>query len=217
MSDMQNTYVPEYTLYEEIAHGISHGIGTVLSIIGLVVLIVCAVRSGNAWHIVSFSIFGGTLILLYLASTLYHSLPMPGVKQILKRFDHSAIFLLIAGTYTPFMLVKLRGAWGWSIFGVVWGLAVLGVLLKVCCSITKFESVSVVLYVVMGWLCVIAAKQLFTSLSHISLIFLVLGGVSYTVGVLFYVWEKLPYNHAVWHIFVLGGSIFHYFSVLYTL
>ncbi len=207
----------EYTVYEEIAHGISHGIGAALSIVGLVVLIVCAVSTGDAWHIVSFSIFGGALIVLYVASTLYHSLPMPHVKLALKRFDHSAIFLLIAGTYTPFMLVTLRGVWGWSLFGVVWGLAVLGVLIKVFCPISKFETASVVLYVVMGWLCVIAAKQLFTNLSHTSLMFLVLGGVCYTVGVVFYVWEKLPYNHAVWHLFVLGGSIFHYFSVLYTL
>ncbi len=217
MSNTPNTYIPEYTIAEEIAHSISHGIGTVLSIVGLVVLIVFAVSYGDAWHIVSFSIFGSTLIILYLASTLYHSLPMPRVKRILKRFDHAAIFLLIAGTYTPFMLVSLRGPWGWSIFGVIWGLAVLGILLKIFFPIAKFESISVVLYVFMGWLCLIVSKQLFTHLPRLSLILLVLGGVSYTVGVIFYIWEKLPYNHAVWHLFVLSGSIFHYFSVLCTL
>ncbi len=217
MINIQQNYVAEYTLGEEIANSVSHGIGTLLSIAGLVVLIVLAVMHGDAWHVVSFSIFGATLIILYLASTLYHSLPMPRVKQILQRFDHSAIFLLIAGTYTPFMLVSIRGVMGWSIFGVVWGLALAGILLKLFFSISKFEKVSVGLYVFMGWLCVVAAKQFLANVPQLSLILLVFGGLSYTVGVIFYVWDRLPYNHAVWHLFVLGGSIFHYFSVLNTL
>ena len=217
MAKMQEKYVAEYTQGEEIANSISHGIGTLLSIAGLIVMVVLAVMHGDAWHVVSFSIFGATLIILYLASTLYHSLPMPRVKKILQRVDHSAIFLLIAGTYTPFMLVTLRGALGWSIFGVVWGLALAGILLKIFFSISKFEKVSVGLYVFMGWLCVIAAKQFLANVPQLSLVLLVFGGLSYTVGVLFYVWDRLPYNHAVWHLFVLGGSIFHYFSVLNTL
>ncbi|MCP4400668.1 MAG: hemolysin III family protein [bacterium] len=217
MINIQQNYVAEYTLGEEIANSVSHGIGTLLSIAGLVVMIVLAVMHGDAWHVVSFSIFGATLIILYLASTLYHSLSMPRVKQILQRFDHSAIFLLIAGTYTPFMLVSIRGVMGWSIFGVVWGLALAGILLKLFFSISKFEKVSVGLYVFMGWLCVVAAKQFLANVPQLSLILLVFGGLSYTVGVIFYVWDRLPYNHAVWHLFVLGGSIFHYFSVLNTL
>ena len=217
MTKPHEEYVAEYTLGEEIANSISHGIGTLLSIAGLVVMVVLAVTHGDAWHVVSFSIFGATLIVLYLASTLYHSLPMPRVKQILKRLDHSAIFLLIAGTYTPFMLVSLRGAWGWSIFGVVWGLALAGILLKIFFSISKYEKASVGLYVFMGWLCVIAAKQFLANVPQVSLILLVFGGLSYTIGVVFYVWDRLPYNHAVWHLFVLGGSIFHFFSVLNTL
>jgi hemolysin III len=217
MTKTQEEYVVEYTLGEEIANSISHGIGTLLSIAGLVVMVVLAVTYGDAWHVVSFSIFGASLILLYLASTLYHSLPMPRVKQILQRIDHSAIFVLIAGTYTPFMLVTLRGAMGWSIFGIVWGLALAGILLKIFFSISKYEKISVGLYVFMGWLCVVAAKQFLANVPQISLILLVFGGLSYTIGVIFYVWDRLPYNHAVWHLFVLGGSIFHYFSVLNTL
>lgn len=217
MPPFQEKHTPEYTLREEIASSISHGIGAALSIAGLVILIWLSAVHGTAWHIVSVSIFGSTLIILYLASTLYHSLPMPKVKRILKRLDHAAIFLLIAGTYTPFTLISLRGAWGWSIFAVIWGLAFIGIVMKLFCSIARFEKYFVGLYLLMGWLAVIASKPMWKQVPHLSLLFLLIGGLSYTVGVVFYAWRTLPYNHAVWHVFVLGGSVSHYFSVLYVL
>ncbi|KAA3610943.1 MAG: hemolysin III family protein [Calditrichaeota bacterium] len=198
---------------EELANSISHGFGVVLSIAGLVVLIIAAATHGTVWHLVSFSIFGSTLIILYLASTLYHSIPKLAWKRILKKFDHAAIFLLIAGSYTPFMLVNLRGAWGWSMFGVIWGLAITGVVLKMFFA-HKYAKISTAIYVIMGWLCVIAFKQMLMHVPVFSLKLLIAGGLSYTGGVVFYVWKRLPYNHAIWHGFVLGGSILHFFSVL---
>lgn len=201
---------------EEIANSLTHGLGTVLSIAGLVVMVVMAAHRGDAWQIVSFSIFGSSLMLLYLASTLYHSISHPTAKRLLKMLDHSAIYLLIAGSYTPFALVTLRGPWGWSLFGVIWGLAAAGIVMK-CCCIDRFHTASVVLYLLMGWLCVVACKQLLAELSLLSLALLVCGGLSYTLGVAFYRWHTLPYHHAVWHLFVLGGSALHYFSVLSTL
>lgn len=205
---------------EEIVNSLTHGLGAVLSLIGLIVMVVMAAQRGDAWQIVSFSIFGTSLFVLYLASTLYHSASTrdqnrsrPLARRFLKTFDHSAIYLLIAGSYTPFVLVTLRGAWGWSIFGVVWGIAIAGILLK-CLFIERFHKASLILYLLMGWLCVVAGKQLLANLSRFSLLLLVFGGLSYTIGVVFYVWHKLPYNHAIWHLFVLGGSAFHYFSIL---
>jgi hemolysin III len=216
MSAPKNRHPYRETMGEAIANSVSHGIGMLLSIAGLVILIVWAAGSGSGWHLVSFSIFGGTLILLYLASTLYHSLPMPRVKQAFKIIDHSAIFLLIAGTYTPFILVHLRGPWGWSILGIIWALAILGILMKVF-YISKFRKISVALYVFMGWLGIIAFKEILTHLPSLSLTLLILGGVSYTAGLTFYGWRRLPYHHAVWHIFVIGGSISHYLAVWYSL
>jgi len=216
MPSQQNRQLHQETSKEEIANSISHGIGVLLSIAGLVLLIVLAARSGSGWQVVSFSIFGGTLILLYLASTLYHSLPMPRVKHALKIIDHSAIFLLIAGTYTPFMLVNLRGPWGWSLLGIIWALAILGILMKII-YISKFRKISVAFYVFMGWLAIIAFKEIIAHVPPLSLTFLILGGFSYTIGLVFYAWRKLPYHHVVWHIFVIGGSTFHYLAVWYTL
>jgi len=205
-----------YSLGEEIANSLTHAIATGLSIAALVILIIAAVAEGNAWHIVSFSIFGSTLVLLYLASTLYHTIPAANLKRLFKTLDHCAIYLLIAGTYTPFMLVSVRGVVGWSIFGVIWGLAVAGVVLK-CFCVYRFKKLSVAVYVGMGWLCVLAGKQMWTALSGTSLLLLLLGGLTYTLGVIFYVWKRLPYNHAIWHLFVMAGSILHFFSVLHTL
>jgi len=201
---------------EEVANSLTHGLAMLLSIVGLVIMVLMASRRGDIWQVVSFSVFGSSLILLYLASTLYHTVSQPTAKRFLKIFDHSAIYVLIAGSYTPFLLVALRGVWGWSIFGVVWGLAIAGILMK-CLFIERFHNMSIVLYLLMGWLCVVAFKQLLANLSHLSLMLLVFGGLSYTLGVVFYIWRKLPYNHAVWHLFVMGGSAFHYFSVLSTL
>ena len=202
-----------YSVAEELANSISHGIGTLLSIAGLVILIVSAVLHGTAWHVVSFSIFGSTMILLYLASTLYHSLPRPDWKTVLKKMDHAAIYLLIAGSYTPFMLVSLRGPWGWSLFGVIWGLAIAGVILKMF-FVHSFPKLSTIIYICMGWLCVIAFKQMLMNVPQTSLVLLLAGGIAYTVGAIFYAWKRLPFNHAIWHLFVLAGSGFHYFSIL---
>lgn len=202
-----------YSYGEELANSLTHGAGAVLSILGLVYLLVRAVQNGNTWHVVSFAIYGVCLFLLYLASTLYHAVPVPGWKQILKKLDHSAIFLLIAGTYTPFLLTSLRGPWGWSLFGVIWGLTVVGLVIKLG-FIEKLEKASVVLYLAMGWLVVVAVRELVSHVGATSLVLLIIGGVSYTVGVVFYLWHKLPYNHAIWHLFVLGGSITHYFAVM---
>ncbi len=201
---------------EEIVNAILHGIGAGLSIAALVVLIIFANIYGNTWHIVSFSIYGVTLIILYLASTIYHSLPKGKWKNVLHVIDHSSIFLLIAGTYTPITLTAMRGPWGWSIFGVIWGIALLGIILKVF-WMGNFTFLSVGLYVFMGWLIVIAIKPLLESLETISLIFLLAGGISYMVGIIFYIWRQLKYSHGIWHLFVLAGSICHFFTVFYLL
>ena len=205
-----------YPVKEEIANSITHGIGAALSIAGLVVLVVFAAMQGDVWHIVSFSIYGSTLILLYLASTLYHSFPQPRVKRIFKIIDHSSIFLLIAGTYTPFMLTSLRGIWGWSLFGVVWGLAITGIVFK-SIFISRFKKVSILVYILMGWLCILVVRQMIEHIPYLGLLWLLAGGLCYTLGVIFYAWKSLPYHHAVWHLFVLGGSICHYFSILFYL
>jgi len=205
-----------FTLGEEIAHSITHGIGVGLSIAGLVILVVIAAKYGDVYQVVSFSVYGATLILLYLASTLYHSFQAPRVKQIFKKMDHAAIYLLIAGTYTPFLLVGMRGPLGWTLFGIIWGLAVLGVSFKVL-FIDRFQKLSVLAYVLMGWLCVVAFKQMAASIALNGMILLAAGGVVYTLGVIFYAMTKVRYSHAVWHLFVLGGSVCHYFAVLFYL
>lgn len=204
----------KYSWKEELANSITHGIGIGLSIAGLVILIVLAAREGDVWHIVSVSIYGSSLILLYLASTLYHSFQNPKVKKLLRVFDHIAIYLLIAGTYTPFMLVNLRGPWGWSMFGLIWGLALVGIVFKLFFT-GRFEKLSLLIYLGMGWLGVVAAKQMWLEVPTGGLLWLGLGGIFYTLGVIFYRWERLRYHHAVWHVFVLAGSICHYFSVLW--
>ncbi len=205
---------PRYSIGEEIANSVTHGVGVVLSIGGLAVLTAFSSVLGNAWHIVSSSIFGATLILLYASSTLYHSIQLPRVKRILQVIDHSAIFLLIAGTYTPFTLVTLRGAWGWTIFGVVWGLAVTGIIFQVT-RLRKWPVISLALYVGMGWAVIVATKPLLAAIDPRGLLLLLIGGLSYTAGIVFYVWRRLPYHHAIWHIFVLAGSAFHFFSILF--
>ena len=201
-----------YTVSEEIAHSITHGLGIVLSIAGLVALVIAAVQSG-ARVVVACSIFGATLILLYVTSTLYHSIPFPRAKRVLRVLDHSAIYLLIAGTYTPFTVVSLRGAWGWSIFAAIWGLAIAGVVLEMT-PLRRMKWLTIGLYLSMGWLILIAIKPLAQAVASGGILLLVLGGLSYTAGVAFYVWRRLPYHHAVWHLFVLLGSVFHFFAVL---
>jgi len=207
------TSVTLYTLGEEITHSITHGIGTGLSIAGLTVLVVLAVLYGNVYQTVGFSIYGATLVILYLASTLYHSFQQPRVKSVFKVIDHAAIYLLIAGTYTPFLLIAIRGMEGWILLIIIWGLAILGVSFKTL-FIHRFEKISVLTYLLMGWLCIVAINELVANIPVSGLIWLAVGGVVYTVGVLFYALHRIPYTHAVWHVFVLGGSICHYFAVL---
>ena len=205
-----------YSTGEEIANGITHGIGTGLSVAGLTLLVVLAALYGDVWRIVSFSIYGSTLIILYLASTLYHSFQHPRVKRIFRTIDHASIYLLIAGTYTPFLLVSMRGAWGWTLLVVVWGLALLGVGFQVLFT-HRFQKLSVLAYILMGWISVIALKEALNTIPTGGLVLIAVGGVVYTVGVIFYAWKKLPYGHAIWHLFVLGGSMCHYFAVLFYL
>jgi hemolysin III len=201
-----------YTIGEEIANSVTHGIGAGLSIAGLTALLIYAATRGTPWHLISFIIYGAALVTLYLASTLYHSIQHPGAKRILQRFDHSAIYLLIAGTYTPFLLISLRGAWGWTLLAVIWGMAILGIAYKLI-FLEYYERLSTLGYILMGWLCVIAGRQLMTNLPPEILIWLALGGVLYTAGITFLVIKKLPYRHAIWHLFVLAGSLCHYFAV----
>lgn len=201
---------------EEIFNSITHGIGTLLSIAALVLLVVFAAIKGNAWHVVSFSIFGSTLVLLYLSSTLYHSFTKAKVKNIFARFDHAAIFLLIAGTYTPFLLTAIRGVLGWTLFGIIWSVAIAGVVIR-SIYLTRFRKLMVGLYLAMGWMFVVAIGPMLKNLPEISILFLFLGGIMYSIGVVFYVWRNLKYGHGIWHLFVLAGSIMHFFSVIYSL
>ena|SRR5690554_1124319 len=204
------------TLGEEITNAILHGVGVGLSIAALAVLVVFASIYGSVWHVVGFAIYGSTLILLYLSSTLYHSFPEGRVKKIFHILDHSSIFLLIAGTYTPITLIKLRGGLGWTIFGIVWGIALFGIISKVF-WINKFSILSTLLYIAMGWLVVVAVKPLLVALSETSIIFLIIGGLLYTIGTIFYALKQVKYAHAVWHLFVLAGSVCHFFTILFLL
>jgi hemolysin III len=206
--------LPRYTTGEEIANSLTHGLGIVLSITGLVVLTTFASLYGTVWHIVSCSIYGTTQILLYTASTLYHSIPLPRVQAVLRTLDHSAIFLLIAGTYTPFTLVNLRGPWGWAMFGVIWGLAIIGIALQ-SILIRQKKWLTALPYLAMGWVALVGLKPLLESVAPGGLILLFAGGCAYTVGSLFYVWRRLRYHHAIWHVFVLAGSVCHFFAILF--
>ena len=205
---------PEYTVAEEIANAVTHGVGVALAIAGLTLLVVFSALRGDTWAIVGCTTFGITLVLLYSASTLYHSIPHPRAKGVLRIFDHSAIYLLIAGTYTPITLVNLRGPIGWSLLAIVWSLAVLGVVLGFLVKRRK-GLVTSILSVIMGWIAIAAIKPLVAVMEAGGLVLILLGGIAYTGGIAFYGWKRLPYNHAVWHLFVLAGSAFHYFAVLF--
>jgi hemolysin III len=204
---------PRYAFVEEVVSSAIHGIGIVLSIIALTVLVAYAAMHGDAWHVTSVAVFGTTLILLYTASTLYHGIPNEVAKPTLRTLDHIAIYLLIAGTYTPYTLVSLRGPWGWSLFAVVWGLAILGILLELT-PLKRLRGPAVALYIGMGWLALAAAGPLIQAVPSGGLWLLFLGGAAYTLGVPFYLWRSLPFSHAIWHGFVLLGSILHFFSIL---
>jgi len=201
------------SLGEEIANSITHGTGVGLSIAALVILVVFAAKRSDAFKVVSYSIYGATMIILYLSSTLYHAFPQPRVKKFFHILDHSSIFLLIAGTYTPVMIGTIRGGWGWALFGVVWALAILGINMKIF-AMGKFKLFSTLIYVLMGWMVLIAINPIKEATNPAFLRWMLIGGISYTLGVVFYAWKKLPYHHPIWHLFVLGGSICHFFAML---
>lgn len=212
----KNSLNKRYTLGEEIFNSVSHGVGIAFACAGGAVLIVLSAVYANALAVVSSSIFCATMILLYLASTLYHSISNPKVKEILRIFDHCSIFLLIAGTYTPFTLVSLGGMTGYIVFGIIWFCAIVGIVLNAI-SLEKFEKMSLALYLVMGWMVIFTLKPLINALSTLSLILLVVGGVMYTGGVFFYIKNKYRYMHSIWHLFVLAGTILHYFAILFNI
>ncbi len=199
--------------YQEKANTITHGIGTILSIVGFIILLFLAITEGNIWQIISFGIYGTTLVVLYLMSTIYHGLLNTRIKRIFQVFDHSAIYLLIAGSYTPITLISLRGPWGWTLFGLVWGIALIGILMKAF-FFNKTQVVSVILYVVMGLLILMAIKPLLLAVPISMLFLIVAGGLLYLLGLFFFLAPKIPYHHTIWHLFVLGGSITHFLAIL---
>ncbi|WP_077211263.1 PAQR family membrane homeostasis protein TrhA [Bacillus dakarensis] len=205
-----------FTKGEEIANAITHGIGALLSIAALVILIVFSSIYGNTWHVVSFTLFGSTMLLMYLSSTMLHSLPAGKAKDLFEIFDHSSIYFFIAGSYTPFLFIAVEGWLGWTIFGIVWGLAIIGTVFK-SFFVKKFLLYSTLLYIVMGWLIVFAWQPLVDFLSPNGLLLLAIGGVLYTVGAIFYVWRGFKFHHAVWHLFVIAGSTLHFFCILFYL
>lgn len=204
--------LPEW-IHDELANTLTHGLGVALALAGLAVLITLASLHHSARQLVSYSIYGVTLVLLYATSTAYHGVKMPRAKRLLRILDHASIYLLIAGTYTPFALISLRGVWGWSLLGIIWALAATGVVFKIF-FIGRFPRTSVVIYLGMGWLALVAARQLFAHLPTTGLILVFAGGLCYTLGVLFFAFDYKRFHHAIWHLFVLAGSICHFFAVL---
>ncbi len=204
------TYPPK----EEFWNVLTHGFGFVLSIVALVLLVVFASLYKTTWHVISFSIYGASLVILYFASTSYHLARRPSLRARLNIFDHAAIFLLIAGTYTPYTLVTLRGPWGWSIFGVIWGLAITGMILKLFTT-GRYDKISTIAYVGMGWIAIVAIYPLLQNLALPGILWMFAGGILYTIGAVFYRLNKLPYNHAIFHVFVLLGSFSHFVSIFF--
>ena len=213
---MSATVLTRYSPKEELWSCLIHGLGIILGVAALSILAVFSSLYSDVWSIVSTAIFGVSMILLYTASTLYHAAKKDRWRKILKKFDHISIYYLIAGSYTPFMLVNLRGALGWSVFGIIWGLALLGTFLKLLSDGNGAKAWSVCLYLAMGWLVVFASKPLFAQLPTTGIVFLILGGLAYTFCVLFYINKKKAYTHAIWHFFVLVGTVLHFFAILYS-
>jgi hemolysin III len=209
---METPPVRVQTPAEELANSLTHGLGAALGAAGLAWIVVATSLFGDPRRIVAASVYGASLFALFLASTLYHALPHPRAKRVFQVLDHAAIFLLIAGTYTPFSLVALRGAWGWSIFGVVWGIAAAGIAFEAA-FIGRFPRLSTALYLALGWVGLVAAVPLVHALPLAGLAWLVAGGLAYTGGVVFFAWEKLPFHHTLWHLFVLAGAACHFAAV----
>lgn len=214
MSAPAQAVLPRYGFGDELASSVIHGIGILLSIVGLAVLVVHTAGSGTASDVLASAVYGLSLILLYTASTLYHAIRAEQARRVLRTLDHIAIFLLIAGTYTPFTLIALRGTWGWSLFGIVWSLALLGSALELG-LLKRYRRFAVLLYIAMGWVGIIAFRPLLMHLQTGGMVLLLAGGAAYTLGVPFYLWRKLPYHHSVWHFFVLAGSVLQFLAVFF--
>lgn len=197
---------------QEVVSALTHGVGLVASVVGGGILLTLALGSADAWRVASTAVFATTLVLLYGASTLYHAARSGHLRARLKILDHCAIYLLIAGSYTPFALVGLRGGWGWSLFGVAWGLALVGVVFKLL-YIGRFHFLSTATYVALGWMALVAAAPMIRQLEPVTLVLLLAGGVVYTAGTWFYHNDRIPYNHGIWHLFVMGGSVCHALAV----
>ena len=208
------TKLDDYTVGEEILHGITHGIGAALAIAGLTLLVVIGVNQGDVRHVVAFSIYGATMVLLYLASTLYHALQFRQLRRTLKIIDHAGIYLLIAGTYTPFMILGVGTPAGYAVLAIVWAIAIVGIVFKIF-FINRFELASTLSYLAMGWLTIFVWNQLVAQIPSQGVGLLIAGGVVYSTGIIFFLWEKMPYNHAIWHVFVLGGSFCHFFAMFH--
>ncbi|MFB4210859.1 hemolysin III family protein [Shouchella sp. JSM 1781072] len=209
---MAETHI--FTKREEVANAVTHGIGTLLSIAALTLLIVYSSLYGTAWHVVTFTIYGVSMLLLYVSSTMVHSFPPGKAKDVFEILDHAAIYVFIAGTYTPIALILIEGALGWTMFGIVWGLAIGGTIFKIF-FVKKFLFISTLIYLAMGWLAMIAIVPIFNALSTTGLWYLVIGGLFYSIGTIFYMWRGFRYHHAVWHLFVIAGSVFHFFLILH--
>jgi hemolysin III len=213
MSRKREVSIVDYNLAEELISAISHGIGAGLAIAALVLCVVKSAKAHNPWAVVGSCIFGSTLIILYLTSCLYHALAKNKAKQVFRVLDHCCVFLLIAGTYTPFLLVSLRGPWGWTIFGIIWALAITGIVFNAI-DVDKYQAVSAIVNILMGWMIAMRFHALTQVIGRTGLIFLIVGGVVYTVGAILYAFgHKVRYVHSIWHFFVLGGSICHFFAI----
>jgi len=209
-------YTPQYSPVEELVNAITGGVGLVLSVAGLAVLVTLAAVYADAWAVTAAAVYGTTLIAGYATSTLYHAVRNPQCKLTLRKWDHAAIFTLIAGTYTPITLVNLRGPWGWTLFGVIWGLAVAGIIMKIWLT-GRFIKLSTAIYIAMGWMVVVAAKPMLSGvMPRVSLWLLLAGGLCYTGGAIFYMRKRMPFHHAVWHLFILAGSITHWLAILFA-
>lgn len=211
-----NPLLGRYTVKEEIFNSITHGIGALLSLVALVVLVSFASIQGDAWRIVSFSIYGFTLFFLYLSSTLYHSIFHEKTKKVFRILDHASIYLVIAGSYTPILLVGMEGVWRWILFALIWSLAITGIVLKAI-NLNKTKIYSTALYVGMGWMVIFAIKPMLAMIPIGLLVWLLVGGLFYTFGIIFYASKRIPYAHGIWHLFVLGGSIAHFMGILFYL
>ena len=207
--------IPRSITADEVANTLTHGFGLVGSVLGFVILLLLAIVRGGTWQILGCAIYGATLVCLYAASKFYHGVSSPRAKRLLHVFDHCAIYLLIAGTYTPFLLVNLHGSWGWSLFAAIWSFAVAGILFKLWFT-DRFPVLSVSAYVAMGWLGVIAARQVYAHVPLTGIVWIILGGAAYSIGVIFYACKKIPHHHVIWHLLVLTGSTCHYIAILYS-